>query len=150
MAAIRVAQSAEIHAAPGAVYRLLADYRKGHPSVLPKSLRIVAIDKGGYGAGTVVRVRSRTMGQTRAFRFRVTEPEPGRVLMESEPETGTVTTFTVEPVGDGNHSRVEIATEFAGRGGVAGRIEGSLASLVLRRTFRQQLKSIAKAAGAKA
>ncbi len=144
MATIRVAQSAEIAAAPGAVYRLLADYRKGHPGVLPKSIRIVSIDKGGYGAGTVVRARSRMAGQTRTFRFRVTEPEPGRVLMESEPESGTVTTFTVDPVRDGKHCRVEIATKFAGRGGLAGRIERPLTSLLLRRVYRQELRNIAK------
>lgn len=145
MATIRVAQSATINASAAAVYRLLADYRKGHPGILPKSIQITGIDKGGYGAGTVVRVRTRSAGRTQCFRFRVTEPEPGRVLMETEPETGTVTTFTVTPEGDGEQCRVEIATEYDGRGGLAGRIERPLASLTLRRIYRQELKNIAKA-----
>lgn len=147
MATIRVARSATINAPATTVYRLLADYRKGHPSVLPRSITITHIDKGGYGAGTVVRVRSRMAGQTRLARFRVTEPEPGRVLVESEPETGTVTTFTVDPDGDGQ-SRVEIATAYEGRGGPLGRVEQSVARLMLGRVYRQQLKNIAKVAGA--
>jgi len=46
----------------------------------------------------------------------VTEPEPGRVLVETIPITATVTTFTVEPTPDG--CRVAIATEGPQRPGI--------------------------------
>ena len=64
----------------------------------------------GVGAGTVIRVDMRVLGRPQTFRAVVTEPEPGRVLVETN-DNGYVTTFTVEPRAEGQHAYVTIATE---------------------------------------
>src|SRR5262245_57535375 len=58
------------------------------------------------------------LGRTRTFRAAITEPEPGRVLVETIKHTGTFTTFSVDCVEDG--ARVRIASEFETRGGLLG------------------------------
>jgi hypothetical protein len=81
------------------VYAILADYRNGRPRILPERyFSNLEVERGRVGAGTVIRFQVRTLGITRSFRGEVTEPKPGRVLVESYPQTGEVTSFTVEPV----------------------------------------------------
>ena len=58
------------------------------------------------------------MGRTREYRMRVTEPEPGRVLTESDMNSNLVTTFTVTP--QNAASRVEIYTPWKGAAGIGG------------------------------
>ena len=55
------------------------------------------MEQGGYGAGTVIRCSIRVMGRTQTFRASITEPEPGRVLVETDLTMPSVTTFTVDP-----------------------------------------------------
>lgn len=83
------------------------------------------VEEGGMGAGTVIRVRSRAFGMERTYHIVVSEPEPGRVLVEMDKEAGLVTTFTVTPLEDGWRSRVVIASARAAKGGLAGAVEGS-------------------------
>lgn len=46
-----------IDAPPDRVYALIADYRSGHPRILPKAyFKELVVEQGGVGAGTVVRV----------------------------------------------------------------------------------------------
>ena len=54
-------------------------------------------------------------GQTRESRVTVAEPEPGRVLTESDTGSSAVTTFTVAP--EGGASRVQINSAWDGRAG---------------------------------
>ena len=58
-------------------------------------------------------------GKVMSLRMEVTEPQPGRVLMESDVASDMVTTFTVEPSDGGRDSRVTIATRWT-RGGLRG------------------------------
>src|SRR5688500_9099663 len=96
MAAQQVSASALMHAPPQAVYAIIADYHHGHPQILPKPPFVsLAVEQGGTGAGTVIRVHMRVLGQLHMVRAVVTEPEPGRVLVETN-DNGSVTTFTVE------------------------------------------------------
>ncbi len=64
------------------VYAIIADYRNGHPHILPKQFRNLTVEQGGVGAGTIIRFEVRVFGQTQHFRAVVSEPEPGRVLVE--------------------------------------------------------------------
>jgi len=51
-----VSVSEEVPAPASAVYAVLADYREGHPAILPKRhFPSFAIEEGGIGAGTVIR-----------------------------------------------------------------------------------------------
>ena len=99
MRRIQVEVSTPIDATPDMVYGILADYREGHPAILPKEyFTDMSVIEGGQGAGTVIDVKMSVMGVERDYRFKITEPEPGRVLIESDEVAGVVTTFTVDPV----------------------------------------------------
>jgi hypothetical protein len=63
-------------------------------------------------------------GQTCTARARVAEPEPGRVLSETDLDNGLVTTFTVQPDGDGSRVRIETRYEARGIGAASTRADG--------------------------
>jgi hypothetical protein len=92
------------------------------------------------GAGTVHSFRLAAGGRTRAYRMRVDEPEPGRVLTESDQLSSAVTTFTVTPEGPG--CRVRIETRWQGAGGVGGFFERLFAPRVLRRIYVDELERL--------
>ncbi len=83
------------------------------------------------------------------FRAVITEPEPGRVLVETN-DNGYVTTFTVEPRADGQQAYVTIATEMAGRAGILGALERWLASRLLRPVYVKELEQLAAVAAKRA
>ena len=98
---LRVESRANVGAAAPDVYRMIADYRSGHPRIIPpRYVRNLEVEKGGYGAGTLIRYDLLAFGTTYHARARVTESQPGRVLVETDLEKGAVTTFTVESLGD--------------------------------------------------
>jgi Polyketide cyclase / dehydrase and lipid transport len=141
MARYRVTASARIEAPADRVYALVADYRDGHPRILPRRyFTALEVEEGGVGAGTRIRVQMRLLGRTRIFRATITEPEPGRVLAESDAVSGTVTTFTVVPLEGSRQSEVTISTELPMRDGLAGRLERFLATRVLPRVYNEELR----------
>jgi hypothetical protein len=137
-----VASSAVIKAPAETVYAILADYRDGHPNILPKQyFTSMEIEQGGIGAGTVVRVQMRLLGRTQTFRAAVTEPEPGRVMVETIMDSGGgVTTFAVNPANQARVSEVTITTNLKARAGVLGALERFIASAQLRRIYAQELR----------
>lgn len=145
MPAIHVAATGAVPAPPATVYALLADYHHGHPSILPPAFSDFAVEEGGTGAGTTFRFRLTLLGRTNASRGVVTEPQPGRVLVETYPDSGIVTTFTVEP--DGAGSRVTFASDWT-KPGLAGWLERLVAVPALRRLFRDELALLARRAPA--
>jgi hypothetical protein len=138
-------ESALLPAPPLRVYAVLADYRDAHRRILPSppfvSLEVL---EGGTGAGTVIRVGMRVLGRMQTYRAVVTEPEPGRTLVETN-ENGYITTFTVEPVDDGR-SQVTISTQLTGRGGIAGAAERWLVPRLLRPVYVRELAQLAAVA----
>jgi hypothetical protein len=137
MTALRVEVSAVIEAPPARVYGVIADYRGAHARILPKFFDSMEVEKGGMGEGTVIRVTSRTLGVETSLRMVVAEPEPGRVLTESDLERGLVTAFTVDAEGAG--SRVTINTVWHASKGIAGWFEKQLMPPLLRRVYREEL-----------
>lgn len=137
-----------IDAPPKEVYAILADYREGHPAILPKRyFQELTVEEGGTGAGTVFRTRVKAMGNELTFRMTVSEPEPGRVIVETDAEAGVVTTFTVDPLADGTRSRVSIVTDARTGSGLRGLVEQWLNPLVLRPMYRQELEQLAEVVG---
>lgn len=137
--------SALIPAPPQRVYDIIADYREGHPSILPKPPFVdLTVEQGGRGAGTVILVRMRVLGRNDAFRAVVSEPEPGRVLVETN-DNGMTTTFTVEPRDEGRQSFVTFRTEMT-RGGLRGALEGWLVPRLMRPVYERELANLAAAA----
>ena len=119
-----VAVTSRIDAPPDRVYGIIADYRVGHPAILPKQFTSLAVEKGGTGAGTVIRCEMRVLGQKQMFRAAVTEPQPGRVLVETIIEGDPlVTTFTVIPADAGRASEVTISSVIDRKPGLRGMIE---------------------------
>ncbi len=86
----------------------------------------------------------RVLGGTRTVRLAVAEPEPGRVLLESEIDGTAATTFTVDSEGGGAASRVTIDTTFAFKGGVGGAVEAFLTAWMLSKIYRRQLELLAQ------
>lgn len=118
-------------------YRYIADSRTHHPRFLPPAFSDFQVEQGGVGAGTVHRFRLTAGGRTRTYRMRVDEPEPGRVLTESDTGSSLVTTWTVTPEGHG--SRVRVETRWQGAGGVGGFFERLFAPRVLRGIYSDEL-----------
>ena len=144
MSSVRVEVSRAVNASPEAVLSLFRDYRVAHAAVLPKPTFVdMVIDKGGYGAGTVVRVKMKAYGVEKNYRFEVTEPEPGRILAETDPSTGLVTHFIADPLDGGKRSMVTLATTFPMPGGIAGWFERRMTPGLMRRLYRQELENVA-------
>ena len=137
--------SRHIKAPARRVYDLLADYNVGHPSILPKPyFTKLEVEKGGVGAGTVFRATMRVLGSEHTFRAAVTEPEPGRVLVETDLATGLVTTFTVDPRGPGE-SYLTFETKLPNRPGIQGFLERIVSRALLPRVYREEQQLIAEA-----
>ena len=140
----KVEASSRINAPAKRVYAIIADYRVGHPAILPKKyFRKLEIEAGGTGAGTRIKVEMKVMGTTRTFRQVVSEPEPGRILVESDPDGSTVTKFTVDRIGDGSTCNVKFETMFSVRNGLAGAIEKFFISSMLRKIYIKELAILA-------
>ena len=123
------------------IYRILADYRTLHPLILPRQyFLLLDVEEGGFGEGTIIRFHMRLFGRTQAFRSLITEPEPGRVLLETDLGSGIVTRFTVSPLGSEPRTQVTIATELPRRNA----LEGFLARAMLRKVYREELRLIAR------
>jgi uncharacterized protein YndB with AHSA1/START domain len=137
---LHVSAERVIQAAPDRVYRYVADMREHHPRFLPPAFSDFEVESGGVGAGTVTRFNLNAGGRSRSYRMQVAEPEPGRVLTESDTESTLVTTFTVDPAEGG--SRVQISTTWEGAGGIGGFFERTFAPRVLRRLYADELERL--------
>ena len=129
-----------IPAPAAAVYALLADYRDGHPRILPPDFSDLTVLHGGVGAGTEIRFALRLAGRKQTVEASVDEPEPGRVLSESYQEKNAVTRFTVDPAGDQSHIRIE--TSWESSRGLAGLIERLIAPRMFRKLYAEELDLI--------
>jgi hypothetical protein len=141
MAEVNVTVDAPVRAPASTVYALISSFREHHPRFLPHNFSEYDVEQGGIGAGTVITFTITAMGRTRGYRMRISEPEPGRVLVESDTMSSMVTTWTVTPEG-ADASRVAIETRWEGAAGVPGFFERLFAPRGLRRIYREELKRL--------
>jgi len=98
------------------VYHCLRDYATHHrhqpEGFLPPAFTRLDVLRGGLGAGTRIRFTTRLGGRSVTRTQDVSEPEPGRVLVEAG--DGERSTFTVEPRGDRALLRIETILRPAG------------------------------------
>ena len=135
--------SRRITARTEAVHAVIADYHDGHRRIVPpRVFKWLAVENGGLGAGTEIRFAMRVMGSTQISRGIVTEPEPGRVIVETYPETGIVTAFRIEPAG-ANESVVTITTDLRLPGGLIGTMKGFFARRLLEPLYVEELQRLA-------
>jgi len=136
----QVEVSQEVEADADQIYRVLADYHRGHPNILPKQHYLACdVEQGGVGEGTIIRVTMKALGVKQHLRLFVTEPKPGRLLQEEDPEIGVVTFFKTEPMADGSRSQVSIQTVWKKKKGLQGFIESLINPPVARSIFRKEL-----------
>jgi len=89
-----------------------------------------------------LRVGMKVMGVEAHYRMTVTEPEPGRVLMEADESAGVITTFTVDPLKSGAHTRLTIATSMRTNSGISGLLERLFTPMISRRINKKELQQI--------
>lgn len=142
---IQVRATRTVAAPADRVYDILADYRNGHPQILPaRVFRDMRVERGGRGDGTVIRVGMKSFGVLRQFRAHISEPEPGKVLVERELEgNGVVTTFTVRPE-HADRTAVTIETSWTPSGYAF--MERLLARPFLKRLYAEELFNLEKVA----
>jgi uncharacterized protein YndB with AHSA1/START domain len=137
MAKIVVSAERVIDAPADAVYGYVADMRDHHPHYLPPAFSDFRVESGGVGAGTITRFKVTAGGRSREYRMRVDEPEPGRVLTESDTDSSLVTTTTVTP--RDSASVVQISTSWDGAGGIGGFFERTFAPRAMRPIYADEL-----------
>jgi hypothetical protein len=130
------------------VYHLISDYREHHrdhpEGFLPAAFSDLVVERGGVGEGTIVRFTSTLGGRRQTVTAAITEPDPGRVLVESSP--GVETTFTVEPE-SGQRARVRFDTVLEA-GGVGGLMLRLLAPGMLRPVYADEMARLERHAKA--
>ncbi len=139
MAKVQASAERTIDAPAGQVYGYIADMHQ-HPRFLPPAFSDFQVEEGGVGAGTVTRFAVTAGGRTRNYRMQVSEPEPGRTLVESDANSSLVTTFNVEPRGE--KSLVRIATSWDGASGIGGFFERTFAPRAMQRIYVDELERL--------
>lgn len=117
-------------------YEVIAGYAEQHPRILPREFSDYRVEAGGRGAGTIISVKVTFLGGARRVRMAITEPEPGRVVAETDS-----TTQTVDAVARG--STVTIDTRFRRSGRLRGAAESLVAPRALRRLYIKELDLLA-------
>ena len=120
------------------VYACIANYVDHHRpgGFLPPAFERLDILEGGQGAGTVIRFVVRVGGTRQTTTQTVSEPEPGRILVESDARV--TTTFTVNPTST-DSCLVQIDTLMTRSGGIIGIIEGLLIPRLLLPLYHDEL-----------
>ena len=134
----KVVASAErsIDAPADEVYSYLADMHL-HQRFLPPAFSDFKIEQGGVGAGTVTSFKITAGGRTRSYRMQVSEPAPGRTLVETDTGSSLVTTYNVAP--QGGKSLVSITTSWDGASGIGGFFERTFAPRAVERLYNEAL-----------
>lgn len=135
-----VVSSAIIPAPPQAVYELIADYHVGHPSILPKPYFVsLTVEEGGIGEGTVFRADMNVMGKKSVMRAKITEPEPGKLLRETDLDGVIITDFIFKPAPNGQ-TELTFHTTYQTKNF----IEKLMIPPILKRMYKQELGNIAE------
>ncbi len=130
------------------VYHCLADYQEHHrpEGFLPRQFSDLTVVRGGAGAGTVIRFSMTLGGRRRTVTTEISEPQPGRVLVERG--SGLETTFTVDPVGPrGEQARVRFDTVMEA-GGLDGLLTRLFAARLLAPVYADELQRLERYAQA--
>lgn len=132
-----------IPSAPASVYAVLADYVDHHPQVMPPDLfSDLEVEEGGIGSGTVFHITIRVAGHSQRLHMRVDEPEPGRVLTETNLDTGVVTAFTVQSDDGADTALTRISSEWQPKAGAGGLVDRAMTPALMHWVFGKQLRQL--------
>lgn len=127
MAEFHFAAERILDAPADVLYHCLRDYQRHHrhgpAGFLPPAFTRLDVLRGGLGAGTTIRFTTSLGGRSVTRTQEVSEPEPGRVLLESG--NGESSTFTVEPRATGTLVRIETVLQPTGLEGMVMRLLGA-------------------------
>ncbi|HEY2521898.1 MAG TPA: SRPBCC family protein [Streptosporangiaceae bacterium] len=140
MGVIEVKAERTVNAPAEAVYGYIRDMHT-HAKFLPPAFSDFHVESGGVGAGSVTRFKVTAGGRTREYHMTVDEPEPGRVLRESDNDSSLITRFTVDPAVSGT-SMVQISTTWQGAGGIGGFFEKTFAPRAMRAIYDDELQRL--------
>jgi Polyketide cyclase / dehydrase and lipid transport len=144
MSWIHAEESYVINARAEDLYAVVTDYHVGHPAIVPKPyFTDLTVEKGGQGTGTIIRGNLRVFGKDYPFHQLVSEPEPGRIILETDIETGQRSRFTFEPLSDGSRTRVTIASDFPPSKGFVGFMERFTKPSFVRMLYKKELRNLA-------
>src|SRR5450755_4219037 len=132
MGQIKVKADSVLDAPSADVYATIADYRQGHPAILPQeNFYDLQVEHGGYGDGTIIRFKTKILGVVRDMYQRVSELEPGRVLVEQHIDIPQklATTFTGTTVRTGKRPPSRFSTTVDTRPGRPGIVDRRIISL---------------------
>jgi hypothetical protein len=144
MAQVRAQSEQVIAARPEEVYAVLADYQNKRPSILTPNFLDYTVESGGTGEGTVIGYRLQAAGRERPYHMQVSEPVKGQVIREKDTNSSLVTTWTLTPVQNGQQTKVQLASEWEGAGGIGGFFEKTFAPRGLSRIYDQMLSQLAQ------
>jgi hypothetical protein len=132
----RFAVERQIDAPADVLYHLLTDYREHHRpgGFLPPEFSDQVIARGGVGAGTELHYVITVGGRPRTIEAVVSEPVPGRRILESAQSVET--TMTVEPLPAGARVRFETELDEPGLSGLISRV---FAERLLAPVYRDEL-----------
>jgi Polyketide cyclase / dehydrase and lipid transport len=118
----RISAQRLIDAPAEVLYHCISDYVQHHrpEGFLPPAFSDLEILRGGVGAGTEVRWVINAGGRRRAVSATISEPVPGRRLVETGSEIET--TFMVEPTSRGTWVRFDTTIDDGGLQGVLTRL----------------------------
>ncbi len=137
-------EALEIDASPETLYAIVADYRVGHPAILPPgAFGPLIVEQGGVGAGTITRGSIKIWGKNYPFRHSISEPEPGRVLKETDLDTGQYTIFTFDSLDSGRRTRVTFDTWFPQAAGLAGWLDVRIKTMIAHKLYKEELRRLA-------
>jgi Polyketide cyclase / dehydrase and lipid transport len=142
MGRVRAAAEQTIAAKPDTVFSLLSDYEQGRRKILTDNYRDYKVEEGGRGDGTIVSYRFEAGGRERSYRLQVRE-QAGRELRESDTESSFVTVWQVSPADGG--TKVTVASEWEGAGGIGGLFERLFAPVGLKRIYSEVLNRLGEA-----
>src|SRR5258708_20881850 len=74
MGQISVKAEAVLEAPSEKIYATIADYRQGHPNMLPKELYDLQVEQRGYRAGTIHRFKMLALGVAQSYYQPASEP----------------------------------------------------------------------------
>jgi uncharacterized membrane protein len=143
MGVIQVSAERTVNAPADEVFGYIRDMNV-HPKFLPPAFSDFKVESGGVGPGTVASFKVTAGGRTRDYRMTVDEPEPGRVLRESDENSSLITKFTVRPrEGElGAVSHVEITTSWQGAGGIGSFFERTFAPRAMKALYEDELQRL--------
>jgi len=129
-----------IDAEPAEVWAALTDYTQARPRILPDNYLDYHAELGDGESGATLTYRLRAGGRERGYRMRVEEVTPGLELIERDELSTFTTSWLMERVGPGDHTRIRLASEWDSRAtGVSGFFERRFAPGGVRRIHEETL-----------